>query len=102
MRSRTKKPEWQQRIATERIQILFGLAEKELRKHPNRSRRYVELARKIGMRYNVRLPKELKKKFCKDCNTLLKPGLTSTARIQNKTLTIRCMFCNKIYRQKVK
>jgi ribonuclease P protein subunit RPR2 len=99
---KSSKPEWQQRIAKERIEILIGLAEKELRKHPERSRRYIELLRKIGMRYNIRLPKELKKKFCKNCNTLLKPGLTSTTRVQNKTLTIKCMFCNKVYRQKVK
>jgi len=99
---RTKKPEWQQSIARERIQILFDLAEKEFRKHPERSKRYVELARKMGLRYNIRLPKELKKKFCKNCGTLLKPGLTSEIRIRNKTLTIRCKICNKIYRHRVK
>jgi len=102
MRTRAKKPDWQQRIARERIQILFDLAERELRKHPERSRRYVELARKISLRYNVRLPRELKKRFCKNCNILLKPGLTSSTRIQNKMLTIKCTFCNKIYRYKVK
>jgi ribonuclease P protein subunit RPR2 len=99
---RTKKPDWQQRIARERIQILFDLAEKEFKKHPERSKRYVELARKMGLRYNIRLPKELKKKFCKNCSTLLKPGLTSEIRIRNKILTIRCKICNKIYRHRVK
>jgi ribonuclease P protein subunit RPR2 len=101
VRTRTKKPEWQQKIARERIQILFDLAEKELRKHPERSRRYVELARKIGLRYNIRLPRELKRKFCKNCNSLLKPGLTSTIRLEKKMLSIKCTFCNKIYRYKV-
>jgi ribonuclease P protein subunit RPR2 len=102
VRIKARKPEWQQRIARERIQILFELAEKELRKHPERSRRYVELARKIGLRYNIRLPKELKRKFCKNCNTLLKPGLTCSVRIQNKMISIKCMNCNKIYRRVVK
>jgi ribonuclease P protein subunit RPR2 len=102
VRKRAKKPEWQQKIARERIKILFDLAEKELRQHPERSRRYVELARKIGLRYNVRLPKELKRKFCKNCNTLLKPGLTCSIRIQNKMITIKCKNCNKIYRRVVK
>jgi len=101
MRTRAKKPDWQQRIARERIQILLDLAERELRKHPERSRRYVELARKISLRYNVRLPRELKKKFCKNCNTLLKPGLTSSIRIQKKLLSIKCKNCNKIYRYRV-
>jgi ribonuclease P protein subunit RPR2 len=100
VRIRAKKPEWQQRIARERIQILFGLAEKELREHPERSRRYIELARKIGLRYNIRLSRELKKKFCKNCNTLLKPGLTCSVRIKNKTISIKCKNCNNIYRYK--
>lgn len=66
MRIRSKKPDWQQDIAKERIQVLFDLAEKEFKKYPERSRRYVQLARKIGLRYNVRLPKEIKRSFCKN------------------------------------
>ena len=98
MRKR-RKPYWQRKIAKERIKILFELAEKELKKHPERSRRYVELARKIGLRYNVRLGK-LKRKFCKNCNTLLKPGLTCQVRLdsKNKVVSIICKNCKKIYR----
>lgn len=96
----SKKPDWQQRIANERIDILFNLAEKEFYKHPERSKRYVELARKIGLRYNVRLPKELKRKFCKNCYSLLKPGITAIVRLdsKNRTIAINCLKCNKIYR----
>lgn len=97
MRIRQKKPEWQQDIAKERIQILFREAEKEFKEHPERSRRYVELARKIGLRYNVRLPKELKRKFCKNCNSLLIPSVTSTVRL-DKAIIIKCLECNRIYR----
>jgi len=97
-RARGKKPEYQLKIARERINILLNLAEKEFRKHPQRSRRYVELARKIGMRYNVRLTKQQKRKFCKICNTLLKPGVTSEKRTQKGSIVIKCLKCNKIYR----
>ncbi|MDI6798437.1 MAG: ribonuclease P protein component 4 [Candidatus Aenigmarchaeota archaeon] len=87
------------KIAKERIQILFDLAEKEFRKHPERSKRYVELARKIGLRYNIRLTKEQKKKFCKNCNSLLIPGLSSQVRVKSKkTISIKCLSCNRIYR----
>jgi ribonuclease P protein subunit RPR2 len=97
---KSAKSKWQQEIAKERIQILFSLAEKELKKHPERSRRYVELARKIGLRYNIRFPRELKRKFCKKCNSLLIPGLTSRIRIDSKKkiLTVKCLKCEKIYR----
>ena len=96
---RTKKPDQQLRIAKERIQILFSLAEKEFKKHPERSIRYVDLARKIGLRYNVRLPKELKRKFCKNCSVLLIPGVTSKVRLDSKkkVLNIKCLKCEKIY-----
>ena len=97
-RTRGKKPEYQLKIARDRIEILLNQAERELRKHPKRSRRYVELARKIGMRYNVRLTKPQKRNFCKNCNTLLKHGVTSKQRTEKGVIIIRCLNCNKIYR----
>jgi ribonuclease P protein subunit RPR2 len=95
-----RKPEWQEDIAKERIEILFRLAEKEFKKYPERSRRYIQLARKIGLRYNVRLPKEVKRKFCKNCNSLLIPGTTEQVRIDSKTKTVarKCLKCNKVFR----
>lgn len=94
---RSAKPDWQQKIAKERIDILFGLAEKNLNMNLKRSQRYVELARKIGTRYNVRFSKEAKRKFCKNCNTLLK-GTKAKVRTEGKSLIIKCQNCNKIYR----
>ena len=95
-----RKPDWQQNIAEERIIILFNLARKELDKHPERSKRYVQLARKICLRYNVRLPKDMKKIFCKNCNNLLIPGKTEKVRIdsKNKTISRTCLKCNRVYR----
>jgi ribonuclease P protein subunit RPR2 len=95
-----RKPAWQIKIAKERIQILFDLAKKEFKNHPERSKRYIQLLRKIGLRYNVRLPKEIKRSFCKNCNSLLIPGLSSEVRLnkRTKTVNIRCKNCNKIYR----
>lgn len=101
---KSQKPDWQQKIARERIQILFSLAEKEFKKRPGRSKRYIELARKIGLRYNVRLSKETKRKFCKKCNSLLIPGLTEQVRMDSKNRNVvrRCLKCCKIYRIPIK
>jgi len=98
MRKRQTKPEWQSRIARERIEILFNLAKKEFKKHPDRSKRYVELARRIGQRYNVRFPRETKRSFCKNCNSILIPGVSSKVRLKKGTVFINCLKCNKIYR----
>jgi RNase P subunit RPR2 len=46
--ARGKKPDWMIEIAQERMDILFNRAEKEYKEHPERSHRYVELARKIS------------------------------------------------------
>jgi len=95
-----QKPTWQQDIAKERIEILFNLAEKEFKKYPERSKRYIQLARKIGLRYNVRFSPQLKRKFCKECNSLLISGSTEQTRIDGKTKTIvkKCLKCGKISR----
>jgi len=97
---KSQKPDWQQKIARERIEILFSLAKKEFKKHSERSKRYIELARKIGLRYNVRLSKEMKRKFCKKCNSLLISSKTEQVRIDSKSKTImrKCLNCGKIYR----
>ena len=112
LRKRIKKPDWQQEIARERIDILLGLAEKEFRKKrkakakakTERARRYVRLAKKISLRYNVRMKKEQKRKFCKNCNSLLLPGATSSVRLDSKRklLIIKCKNCNTIYRHPYK
>ena len=98
------KPDWQQRIARERMDILFGLAKKELGRNPGRSRRYVELARKIGTRYNVRLSGKAKEGFCKKCSVLMVPGRTSQARVdsRSKSVIIKCRNCNYSYRKRYK
>ena len=98
-RTRNLSPE-RLKIAKERIEILFNLAEKEL-KNPERGRRYVELARKIGMRCNVRLTPEQKRKFCKKCNQLLIPKKTCEIKTnpQKKLMEIKCLNCGSVYKK---
>lgn len=95
-----RKPGWQKDIARERIDILFALAEKEFKKHRERSKRYVQLARKIGMRYNVKIPENLKGSFCKLCNSYLKLGVNCRVRTNpaQKAVIMKCLECGKITR----
>jgi len=94
-----KKPETWQRIAKERVQILFEQAERAFEKHPERSRRYIRLANKIGMRYNVRL-EGAKMKYCRKCFALLKPGVNCRvrARKDRQAVVVACLECGSIYR----
>ncbi|MBN2330182.1 MAG: ribonuclease P [Candidatus Aenigmarchaeota archaeon] len=99
VRSR-KKPGWQQDIARERIEILFANAEKEFSRHPARSHRYAELARKIGMRYNVSIPKKIKGRVCKKCNRYLFPGINAKVRTSSarQAMEVRCLECGHVAR----
>ncbi|MEM5878698.1 MAG: ribonuclease P protein component 4 [Candidatus Aenigmatarchaeota archaeon] len=99
---RGKKPEWQKQIANERIKILFSLARKNAQSNPSRSKRYVQLARKIGLRYNIRFSKNIKQSFCKKCNSILIPGKTSAVRISKKMVNIICKDCGNIIRVPLK
>jgi ribonuclease P protein subunit RPR2 len=81
---RGNKPGFLLQVVRERINILFQLAEKELKTHPERARRYISLARKLGMKYNVKFPKKLKRRFCKKCGTLWVPGYNLKVRLNSR------------------
>lgn len=83
-----------EQIALERIYRLFELAEKELNKNPDRSKRYVQLARAIGKRNRARIPKELKPKFCKKCNVFLKKDINADIERIGSMLIIKCKECS--------
>ena len=89
-------------IAQERIKILFEEAEKIFEKSPKLANRYIELARKIAMKVNLRLPRNLKRKFCKHCYSYLVPGKTSRTRIHKSRVTIYCFTCKKYMRFMIK
>lgn len=83
-------------IALERIHILFKQAIEIFEREPELAQRYVELARKIGMRYKVRLPVEYRWMVCKHCKSFLLPGKTSRTRIQQRRephVVITCLSC---------
>jgi len=100
VRRSRKKPEKQIKIAKERIRILFERAGDEFQKNPELSHRWVRMARKIATRYNLRLPKELKRRFCKKCLRFLVPGKNCRVRTNPKqqAVIVKCMRCGNIMR----
>ena len=85
------------RIATQRIRELFNQADAVFSSNPALANRYVQLARKIAMRFKIRLAKKYKRKFCKHCYTYL-AGANSRIRIQNRKVVIFCVSCKKFTR----
>jgi len=89
----------ERRIAGERMATLFHLAETEaLHRRTERARRYVELARRIGMRYNVRVPAPFKRSFCKKCFAFLLPSVSARIRVGEGRVVVTCGACGAVQR----
>ena len=98
-----KNKKEQKNIAKERIKRLFLLSEEKARQNRfDLADRYVELARKISMRYLVPIPKELKRRFCKHCYSYLVPNRNCRIRVNRGKVIIYCNNCNKYTRIPIK
>jgi len=96
---RSKNKKIQKSIAKKRIIKLFQLAEEySLDGRINLADRYVDLARKISMRYLVPIPKELKRSYCKHCYCYLLPFETCRIRVHRGRIIIYCKKCKKFTR----
>ncbi|PIN76249.1 hypothetical protein COV18_00420 [Candidatus Woesearchaeota archaeon CG10_big_fil_rev_8_21_14_0_10_37_12] len=87
-----------QQTAKSRIKTLFEEAEKR----QQYAKRYITLARKIAQKNNVRIPLELRRRFCKNCNAYLIPGKNCRIRTYKQKVIIRCLECHTIKRIPVK
>ena len=86
-----------EKIAEERIRILFNQAEKRFEEHSDLSNRYIELAQRIGEKTQISIPGNLKKHFCSSCNTYWRHGENCKVRINSEKQLIiyRCLNCGE-------
>ena len=90
-----------EKIARERIRILFSLADEAFPTDPKRAQRYVDLARRIAMRTRLRLPRDLRRRLCRRCSAFLVPGATSRTRIRQQRephVAVTCLSCGATMR----
>jgi len=73
-------------LVLERIGQLFEQASQSFTLHPERSNRYVHMARRLSMKHRTPLPKSLKRRFCHHCYRYLQSGKNCTVRIRDKKL----------------
>jgi len=91
------------RIARERIDDLFALAVREASgDHPELADRYVVLARKVGTRYNVRLPAEYRELYCRGCSVFWVEGRTVRTRLRSGRRVRTCLACGRERRTQVR
>jgi len=91
------------RIARERIDDLFGVAAQEgLHGDPRVADRCVRLARKIGMRYNVRLLREYHDLYCRGCSAFWIEGRSVRTRLRSGRRVQTCLRCGRVRRVRVR
>ncbi|NLI62534.1 MAG: ribonuclease P [Methanosarcinaceae archaeon] len=95
MRVRKKNKTLSKRVAYERINILFRLAEKNYKTNPERSDRYVNLIRQISMRQRVKIPRHIKRRICKYCYSFLVPGSNCRVRLKGEYVLTTCYNCGR-------
>lgn len=83
--------------AKKHIDILYNLQKENILKNPEISQRYVDLIRKISTSLRIRLPREIKRSYCKHCYSVFTPT-NSRTRTQNKKLVKYCFNCKKFTR----
>jgi ribonuclease P protein subunit RPR2 len=75
-------------IIYERIDILLSAAASALRKGDEKyAKRYVFLARKLSTRYNCRMGRADRARFCKSCGMPSVPGLNTKVRLRKREKT---------------
>ena len=89
-----------QRIVRERMEILFRNAEERFDEFPELSDRYVEIARSLGMKYNVPLPRYFSRRVCSECGSFLVPGSNCRVRLvsEHGRKAVTCLNCGNIKR----
>lgn len=81
-------------IALERIYRLFEVAEEfHKKKKSGFAKRCIEVAIALGTRNKVKIPKELKTKFCKKCHSFLVNGKNADVKIEGNLARIKCKGC---------
>lgn len=74
------------------------LAEKFFKEDSKKSDLYVHKARRLAMKHKIRLPRNIKRRFCKHCYSYLVPGVNCRIRTREGKLICYCFRCKNYSR----
>jgi ribonuclease P protein subunit RPR2 len=100
MKEKSRNPATK-KIARERIGTLFNQARQMFSENPERSNRYVEIARKIAMRQRIRIDHEFRRQYCHHCYAFLVPGQNMRVRVHRGNVVVTCLSCTRKTRYRV-
>ena len=96
------KPSKQVEIARKRIRFLFREAEGVFKDNSKQADKYVKTARKLSMKFKIKLTSQLKRKFCKHCHIFLMPGINARVRVHKHRVIYYCSKCKNFTRFLIK
>ncbi len=91
------KKDLDKNAARQQVLEYFAQAAKES-SNQEKAQRLVTKARRIAMRYRMRLPREIKRSFCKHCHAYFVPGKTVRVRTHLGKVVFTCFLCKKFTR----
>ncbi len=86
------------KLVFKEIEEFFEKAQTVFDKKPELADDYVRKARNLAMKYRLRVPTSLKRKFCKNCYCFLFPGKNSRIRTREGKVVITCFNCKNFTR----
>ena len=98
------KRNWMKKIARERIEYLLEKAIETSKYDFILASKQANLARRICLRYNIRLSFNRKRLFCHGCKGFIVPGVNCRVRLEPKAkmIKITCLDCDHVYRRSFK
>jgi|ECHnycMinimDraft_1075156.scaffolds.fasta_scaffold00364_7 ribonuclease P protein subunit RPR2 len=93
----------QKDLAYQRLKILIGLALKKYKEDYQFAINCIRIAIRIKRKFNLRLPENLRKLYCKSCFNLLIPPHGVKIRVHGKGAKIKivkiCTNCGRVIRE---
>jgi len=99
MKKKFKGTKTQQRkIALSEVCIILNKAKEVFNEKPDLAHKYAKKARRVAMKYKLKLPLTLKRKICKNCFSYLVPGKNLRVRTNRGHVVYYCLVCKKFMR----
>lgn len=97
---RPYRPKPRKEVLKAKREILeyFDKAKKSFSKDKKLANDYVRKARRLAMKFKIRLSSSLQKRFCKHCYAYLVPSKNCRVRLQKSKVVYYCLNCKKFMR----
>src|SRR3989344_1664536 len=84
--------------AISKIKEYFDAASTSFPKSRKTANDYVRKARNLSMKYKIKIPISLKRRFCKNCYSYLVPGINLRIRLHGRNVIYYCLECKRFMR----